>query len=398
MEITSKFLGLNLQDRFKKALFTGCLTGVLAHLSCVFYFYFTDVSVMFYYDICIAIYFLALSYLVFKDYNLKAIFLFASIEMVIHGFLCSYYVGYQCDFIFFVLALPCVFLLDTTWKKWQMMSYLLFILIIFFLNFFIFKNAVPIYTLSESTIIWTSIVMAMSTAGIIITILFYFSKVVSTNEASLQEVCLTLNNKNDENKAMLKEIHHRVKNNLQVINSLLSMQSRVIEDKSVVAMFKESQKRIMTIAAIHEKLYNADNLKELNAKTHITTLVKELVESYSVRQKINLKIDVEEVYLSLDSLMPLGLIINEIIMNSLKYAFSEDENNTIALSLIKKNESYFEMIISDDGSGFRDVDIPKKGLGQKLILIFVKQLNGTIELLKQNGTAYKIIFEEIEHT
>ena len=396
METTSKFLDLNLQDRFKKALFTGCLTGVLAHLSCVFYFYFTDVSVMFYYDICIVIYFLALSYLVFKDYNLKAIFLFASIEMVIHGLLCSYYVGYQCDFIFFVLALPCVFLLDTTWKKWQMMSYLLFILIIFYLNFFLFKNAVPIYTLSESTIIWTSMVMAMSTAGIIITILFYFSKVVSTNEASLQEVCLTLNNKNDENKAMLKEIHHRVKNNLQVINSLLSMQSRVIEDKSVVAMFKESQKRIMTIAAIHEKLYNADNLKELNAKTHITTLVKELVGSYSVRQKINLKIDVGEVYLSLDSLMPLGLIINEIIMNSLKYAFSEDENNTIALSLIKKNGSYFEMIISDDGSGFRDVDIPKKGLGQKLILIFVKQLNGTIELLKQNGTAYKITFKEIE--
>jgi two-component sensor histidine kinase len=396
MENSTNFLKLKLQNRFKQALFVGCLTGVFAHLSCLFYFYFTSVMEMFYYDICITIYFSVFAYLIYKDYNLKAIFILASIEMVVHGYLCSYYVGYQCDFIFFVLALPCVFLLDSTWKTWQIISYLLLLTIMFSVNYLIFETAIPVYILPENLITWTSVVMSFTTACIVLIILFYFSKAVNTNEAALKEVCLTLNNKNDENKAMLKEIHHRVKNNLQVINSLLSMQSRFIEDESVVAMFKESQKRIMTIAAIHEKLYNSDNLKDLNAKTHITTLVNELIKSYSISQKIKLKIDIEPIYLGLESLVPLGLIINEIITNSLKHAFSSEEENTITLSLVKKDDALFEMLISDDGIGF-DSAILKKGLGQKLISIFVKQLNGSIELLKQKGTTYKIIFQEISH-
>lgn len=398
MKNTSKFLDLKLKNRFKQALFVGCLCGVLAHLSCVFYFYFTGVRELFYYDICITIYFLLLGYLIHKDYNLKVVFLAASVEMVIHGYLCSYYVGYDCDFIFFVLALPCVFLLDSTWKTWQMISYLLVLVMLFSFNYIIFQDAIPIYELSEKLISNTSIVMSYTTACMIFSILFYFSKVANTNENSLKEVCLTLKNKDDENKAMLKEIHHRVKNNLQVINSLLRMQSRFVDDENVVAMFKESQKRIMTIAALHEKLYNAENLKEIDAKVHISSLVQDLVEGYTIKQKINLKINIESIYLGLDSLVPLGLIINEIITNTLKHAFIDANNNSIELSLVRIENGFFELIISDNGRGFKLDEVDKKGLGQKLILIFVKQLNGTIELLPQKGTAYRIIFQEVTHT
>lgn len=398
MENVSKFLEVNLQDRFKQALFAGCLTGVVAHLSCVIFFYFTDVKEMFYYDICITVYFSILAYLIHKNYNSKVVFLLASAEMVLHGYLCSYFVGYQCDFIFFVLALPCVFLLDNTWKQWQIIGYILILTFIFSFNYVLFESSIPKYILSEELITQTSVAMSFGTAAIILTILFYFSKVVSTNETSLREVCLTLSNKNDENKAMLKEIHHRVKNNLQVINSLLRMQSRYIEDEEVVSMFRESQKRIMTIAGLHEKLYNADNLKEIDVKTHITSLVQELVEGYTVKQKINLKINIEPIYLGLDSLVPLGLIINEIITNTLKHAFDTGNDNLIELSLIRIENDYFELIISDNGKGFGLDDVMlKKGLGQKLVTIFVKQLNGTIEFLEQKGTAYKIVFQEITH-
>lgn len=397
MANTSKFLDLKLQNRFKQALLIGCFTGIFAHVSCVIFFYFTDVTEMFYYDICITVYFSVLAYLIDKDYNLKVIFLLASIEMVVHGYLCSYFVGYQCDFIFFVLALPCVVLLDSSWKRWQIISYLLVLLLLFSVNYIVFKDSVPIYVLSETLISWTSIVMSFGTACIILTILFYFSKVVNTNETSLKEVCLTLKNKDDENKAMLKEIHHRVKNNLQVINSLLRMQSRFVDDESVVAMFKESQKRIMTIAALHEKLYNAENLKEIDVKVHITSLVQDLVEGYTVKQKINLKVNIESIYLGLDSLVPLGLIINEIITNTLKHAFIDAHNNSIELSLARIENGFFELKISDNGRGFKLKEVDKKGLGQKLILIFVKQLNGTIELLPQKGTAYRILFQEITH-
>ena len=193
-----------------------------------------------------------------------------------------------------------------------MISYLLVLVMLFSFNYIIFQDATPIYELSENLISNISIVMSYTTACMIFSILFYFSKVANANENSLKEVCLTLKNKDDENKAMLKEIHHRVKNNLQVINSLLRMQSRFVDDESVVAMFKESRKRIMTIAALHEKLYNAENLKEIDAKVHITSLVQDLVEGYTIKQKINLKINIESIYLGLDSLVPLGLIINPV--------------------------------------------------------------------------------------
>jgi two-component sensor histidine kinase len=396
MESTYNSLGINLHNRFKQVLFVGCLCGVLAHLSCVFYFYFTDVRELFYYDICVTIYFILLGYLIHANYNLKVIFIAASIEMVIHGYLCSYYVGYDCDFIFFVLALPCVFLLDNTWKTWQLVTYLTVVIALFSFNYILFQEATPVYVLSDHLITKTSVVMSFTTACMIFAMLFYFSKVVQVNENSLKNVCLSLKNKDEENKAMLKEIHHRVKNNLQVINSLLSMQSRFIEDENVVAKFKESQKRIMTIAAIHEKLYNAENLKELNVEAYITSLSRELIESYSVHQNIKLDLNIEPIYLGLESLVPLGLIINEIITNSLKHAFNDHHENIITLSLVKKEASLFEMIIRDNGKGY-DITALKKGLGQKLVSIFVKQLDGTIELLEQKGTAYKITFKEITH-
>ena len=398
MENTSEFLDLKLQNRFKQALLAGCFTGVFAHLSCVVYFYFTGVMELFYYDICITICFLVFAYLIIKDYNLKLIFLLASAEMVVHGYLCSYFVGYQCDFIFFVLALPCLFLLESTWKKWQTIGYLFLLVLLFSLNYIWFEKSTPVYILSENLIAWTSGLMSFTTACVILTILFYFSNAVNTNEVSLKEVCTTLKHKNDEKQVMLKEIHHRVKNNLQVINSLLRMQSRFIEDESVVAMFKESQKRIMTIAAVHEKLYDVDNLKDISAKEHIGTLALELVEGYSVKQKINLNMNIEPIYFGLDSLVPLGLIVNEIMTNSLKHAFSDKDNNTISLSLVKKNDASYELIISDNGKGFNNTTASKIGLGTKLISIFVKQLNGTVELINNSGTTYKIIFQEIVHT
>ena len=394
----SRTLELKLKNRFKQSLVGGCFTGIAAHFLCAVYFYITGVTEMLYYDIAITIYFAGLTYLVLNNYNLKMIFFMATVEMILHGYLCSYFVGYECDFIFFVLALPCVLLLDTTWKRWQIITYLIFLTLVFSYNYIVFEDVAPVYILSDSLIRWTSIVMSYSAVIIILTILFYFSKAVGSNEASLRDVCITLEHKNDENKAMLKEIHHRVKNNLQVINSLLSMQSRYIDDEEVVGMLKESQRRIMTIAAVHEKLYNAENLKEINVKEHITTLVTELISGCSItNREVNLKINIELFYLDIENLIPLGLMINEIVINSLKHAFPEEKGNLITVELRKKEDDFFELIIGDNGIGFEEAAVVKKGLGQKLILIFAKQLNGVIETLEQKGKMYRITFQKISH-
>jgi len=201
--------------------------------------------------------------------------------------------------------------------------------------------------------------------------------------------------KNEEKKAMLKEIHHRVKNNLQVVNSLLKLQSRGIEDKHVVAMFKEAQNRVLSMALLHEKMYRADDLKHIDVKEHFMLLVNDLVSSYSVDKKITLDVDVEELDIGMRTLVPLGLIINEIITNSLKYAFENSIEGKIIVHIKHLKGKVYEMILGDNGIGLIEEE-ESTGIGKKLIQIFVKQLNGEMQRLGRLGTVYKIKFEKID--
>lgn len=142
-----------------------------------------------------------------------------------------------------------------------------------------------------------------------------------------------ISKKSEERKVMLQEIHHRVKNNLQVVNSLLRMQSRKSSDKDIINTFKETQSRVMSMAKLHEKMYLSGDLKRLNAKEHISMLVEEIVKNYAVGTKIDLNLDINEVYIDAQTMMPLSLIINEMITNSLKYAFKGKEEGEITVKL-----------------------------------------------------------------
>jgi len=201
--------------------------------------------------------------------------------------------------------------------------------------------------------------------------------------------------KNDEKTAMLKEIHHRVKNNLQIVNSLLKFQSREIKDKNVVAIFEKAQKRVVSMALLHEKMYNSEDLKHIDVKEYISLLIFDLVSTYSIGKKISLDIVVDNVHIGMRTLVPLGLIINEIITNSFKHAFIDTLEGTIKVHIRELKSGSYEMYIGDNGIGFTDKLKPSK-TGTKLINAFIKQLNGTTELLNQQGTMYKIIFEKID--
>jgi len=201
-----------------------------------------------------------------------------------------------------------------------------------------------------------------------------------------------ISRKNDDKKVMLQEIHHRVKNNLQVVNSLLRMQSSKSSDEEVIGAFKETQSRVLSMAKLHEKMYQSGDLKRLNAKTHITMLVEEIVKNYTVEKDIGLKFDIQELYIDAQTMMPLSLIINEIITNSLKYAFKGREDGVISVKLSPSNPVTNELYVSDNGIGFTPEELTT-GLGSKLIQSFTRQLNGTIEKILINGTAYRLSFE-----
>ena len=205
-----------------------------------------------------------------------------------------------------------------------------------------------------------------------------------------------LEKKDKEKTAMLKEIHHRVKNNLQVVNSLLKLQSRELEDERIVAMFKEAQNRVLSMALLHEKMYRSDDLEHLDVRDHISLLIEDLVKSYSLENKVSVTVDIDYIDIGLQTSVPLGLVINEIITNALKYAFPKEGKGNIKVVIKKKEERKFEMIIGDDGIGAGPFLDEKGGLGTKLIKAFTKQLRGGIERLDESGTVFKIIFYNID--
>lgn len=201
-----------------------------------------------------------------------------------------------------------------------------------------------------------------------------------------------------EKEMLLKEIHHRVKNNLQVISSMLSMQARNVGDETVLSVLRESQNRVRAMAAVHSMLYKSNNFAEINFGVYIQDMAKQLFSSYNINPEvISLSISVENVLLSIETAIPCGLIINELISNALKHAFPDNKTGEIKIELSQGN-SEIRIIFEDNGVGFpENVDFKKADtLGLDLINLLVEQLEGTIELHRNGGTRYMIMLKREE--
>ena len=204
-----------------------------------------------------------------------------------------------------------------------------------------------------------------------------------------------------EHEILLKEIHHRVKNNLQVLSSLLRMQARRASAEEMKAMLKESEARIRSMGLIHEKLYRSDSLSTIDFKSYVDTLASQLLRMHRLGEtRLDLQVDIDNVQLPLDTAMPCGLIINELISNSLKYAFQGREQGRIHVRLDRQEDRSYHMKVADDGIGMPiDASNQRKGsLGMNLVHMLVDQLNGEIEFKNGQGTIAEIRFREIEYT
>lgn len=197
-----------------------------------------------------------------------------------------------------------------------------------------------------------------------------------------------------EKEVLLKEIHHRVKNNLQIISSLLYFQSKKAKSKNTHELFNESQNRIQSMALIHEKLYQSDDFENINFEEYLKSLTSHLLFSYGVRSKdIQMQIHVDNIPISIEKAIPCGLIINELISNSMKYAFPNDSKGEIQIQL-KKQKKDIELIVQDNGIGIsRDINWEtSKTLGLRLVHTLVQQLHGTLEIKNEKGIEFKIQF------
>lgn len=205
-----------------------------------------------------------------------------------------------------------------------------------------------------------------------------------------------------EKEVLLKEIHHRVKNNLQTIVSLLNLQAGYSKDKLAVEVFKNSQERVRAMALIHERLYESRDLSQIDFQGYIHSLVAHLFESYSLKPDyVQLKMQVEDVALDIDTAIPLGLLINELVSNALKHAFPNDRKGDLRVSLGEsEDEAYdYTLIVEDNGVGFPGgADFQdSQTLGMVLISSLVKKLKGIMDLDRKNGTRFAIKFKKLKY-
>ncbi len=221
-------------------------------------------------------------------------------------------------------------------------------------------------------------------------------------------------------KIRLKEVHHRIKNNLQVISSLLSLQAEKFDDKEVIEAFRESQNRVASIAMIHEKLHESESTDALDFADYLQKLTADLFSSYNVgNRNITLKLNLEQVYLGMNTAIPLGIIVNELVSNALKHAFPAEKDGEIDINFCR-NETFaakygisdldrdcpdckgcpnndnfrYILTVADNGRGIpEEIDFQNTdSLGLQLVNILVEQINGCIELKRSQGTEYIICF------
>ncbi|MEQ5789529.1 sensor histidine kinase [Muricauda sp. NFXS6] len=204
----------------------------------------------------------------------------------------------------------------------------------------------------------------------------------------------------EEKETLLKEVHHRVKNNLQTVSSLLSLQSRSIDDSKISNIIKSSQNRVVSMAMVHEMLYKRDDyLSKIELKPYVQELCDYLVRSVKGSgNNVHVNLDIKNYKLSIDTVIPLGLIINETITNALKYGIAEVRDGKIHVSVEKIADNRYKMYLGDNGIGYSEEINPKttNSLGLKLIYNLARQLRGSITRdYAKKGTHYTIEFEEV---
>lgn len=198
--------------------------------------------------------------------------------------------------------------------------------------------------------------------------------------------------KNAENELLMKEIHHRVKNNLEIVSSLLALQSAQIDDTKTKEAMTEGQNRVNSISIVHQKLYQGTNLGSIEMKDYFLNLSQSILDSFGAEEKVKLNLAMEKLDLDIDTAVPLGLIINELLTNTIKYAFPEGDKGTITIKLEKQNDQHLHLVVTDNGIGKSGIT-HGTGFGTQLVSLLTQQLNGTMKEESENGTTHIFDFK-----
>jgi two-component sensor histidine kinase len=240
-------------------------------------------------------------------------------------------------------------------------------------------------------------ILYISIAGLLSIVLFgmFFTiKNIRKKRKKLQALNVELDIKNKQNELLLKEIHHRVKNNLELVKSLIALQSAQLEDSVTKDAMIASQNRVQSMGIIHQKLYQGENLGSIEMKDYFVNLGEGILDTFNADAKVKIECAMDHLELDVDTAVPIGLIVNELLTNALKYAFPKDAKGNILISLSKPNPETLTLKVSDNGIGKSEGLAPKgTGFGSQLIKLLTQQLNGIMKEETQNGTSILFHFK-----
>jgi len=191
--------------------------------------------------------------------------------------------------------------------------------------------------------------------------------------------------KNAENELLLKEIHHRVKNNLEVVSSLLALQSAQIDDQGIKDAMQEGQNRVQSIGIVHQKLYQRNNLAAIEMKDYFLDLSESILDSFGAEDRVTIECAMDQLDVDIDTAVPIGLIVNELQTHTLKYAFPVGQRGKVQIRLNKSLEGILHLEVSDNGVGKSGVT-QGTGFGTQLVSLLTRQLSGSIREEVKNGT------------
>lgn len=390
-----------IQERFKEVLFPALIMGLLTNVYISLILVISGAYGVLISPIVGSIIFIAL-YVFLKKGRLKTkptFFITAYvvlIEIVIH----THYLGWSAGFYYFMFLLPIVFLINPVWNFVVVVLFNSSIVAVSALIWYVYHNNTGIYQLSSEYTDYVNFINATGTAGIVLVIMIYYSRTIYKKEEALIIANYELEIQNKEISAqhnnsqiLIKEIHHRVKNNLQIISSLMSLQSRSVEGDEVAEVLNESKRRVEAIALIHQKLYQEDKLNRVDFKSYLEDFMN---SQQLMTTHLKSSVESEEVTLNLDVAVPLGLIISELITNSVKHAFEGVLNPELSVTL-KSDADGYELIVKDNGIGLpAEFNLTSSGsLGTEIITALTEQISAQISYRNNNGAEFTILFQDI---
>lgn len=239
-------------------------------------------------------------------------------------------------------------------------------------------------TIKKQKITQTLIIVFASLLFLLLLLIYIAYQNIKVKRIQLQK-------QNMEKEFLLKEIHHRVKNNLGIVTSLLELQSEQTIDPNVIDAMQSTQNRVYSMSMIHQRLYQGKNLAAINMNDYFINLGGHVINSYGAEKRIEFNCDIDPIDLDIDTAIPLGLIVNELITNALKYAFPDHRKGIIKISLKRKINNILELEVIDNGIGLDEDDVIESGFGTQLIKLLIQQLDGKMEYKSKEGTS--VFFE-----